>query len=156
MELSQKIFWTAIILVTTEIVRHLTKKGIVAGLTHISSARAQTLGSMLKNSSKFVVWIIGLMMALSIWDVNIRPLIAGAGVLGLAVGLGAQSMVKDVISGLLLLADDLIDIGDEVEVAGKNGKVVSIKLRSLIIEDAKTKTIHIIPNSEIKVISKKK
>lgn len=156
MDLSQKIFWTSIILVTTEVVRHLTKRGIAAGLSHISSARAQTLGSMLKNASKFVVWAIGLMMALSLWDINVGPLIAGAGVVGLAVGFGAQSMVKDIISGLLLLADDLIDIGDEVEVAGKNGKVVSIKLRSLIIEDTKTKTIHIIPNSEIKVISKKK
>ena len=156
MELSQKIFWTAIILVTTEVVRHLTKKGIVAGLTHISSARAQTLGSMLKNSSKFVIWAIGLMMALSLWDINVGPLIAGAGVVGLAVGFGAQSMVRDIISGLLLLVDDFIDIGDEVEVAGKSGKVVSIKLRSLIIEDEKSKTVHIIPNSEIKVISKKK
>lgn len=156
MELSQKIFWTSIILVTTEVVRHITKKGIVTGLNHISSARAQTLGSMLKNASKFVVWAIGLMMALSLWEINVGPLIAGAGVVGLAVGFGAQSMVRDIISGLLLLADDLIDIGDEIEVAGKKGKVVSIKLRSLIIEDEKTKTVHIIPNSEIKVISKKK
>lgn len=95
-------------------------------------------------------------MALSVWNINVGPLIAGAGILGLAIGFGAQSMVKDVISGLLLLADDLIDIGDEVEVAGKTGRVVSIKLRSLIIEDAKTHTVHIIPNSEVKVISKKK
>lgn len=143
-------------MVTTEVVRHITKKGIVTGLNHISSARAQTLGSMLKNASKFVVWAIGLMMALSLWEINVGPLIAGAGVVGLAVGFGAQSMVRDIISGLLLLADDLIDIGDEIEVAGKKGKVVSIKLRSLIIEDEKTKTVHIIPNSEIKVISKKK
>jgi small conductance mechanosensitive channel len=156
METSQKIFWTAIIIVSSEVARHVIKSAISAGLSHISSARAQTLGSMLKNSSKFVVWTIGIMMALSVWNINVGPLIAGAGVLGLAVGFGAQSMVRDIISGLLLLADDLIDIGDKVEIAGKTGKVVSIKLRSLIIEDTKTKTIHIIPNSEVKVISKKK
>lgn len=93
-------------------------------------------------------------MILSVWGVNIIPLVAGAGVVGLAVAFGAQTFVRDVISGLFIIFEDYISVGDKVEIAGKAGRVESVKLRTTTVRDEKRKVSHIIPNSRIEIISK--
>lgn len=80
-----------------------------------------------------VVWALGTLAILSILGINIAPFIAGAGVLGIAVGFGSQSLVKDVLSGFFLLMDDRIRVGDVVELGGVSGVVERLDLRSVTL-----------------------
>ena len=86
--------------------------------------------------------------------IDIGPILAGAGILGLAVSFGAQSLVKDVISGFFILFENQFAIGDVIEVAGKCGLVEKMTLRVVSCGDAEG-VMHIVPNSEIKVVSNK-
>lgn len=116
--------------------------------------RAKTVAALLNNASMFLIWGTAVSMVLAILGINIVPLVAGAGVLGLAVAFGAQAFVRDVISGLLIIIEDYISVGDKVEIAGKTGRVESVRLRTTVIRDEKGKATHIIPNSQISIISK--
>lgn len=150
---------TALIIIITEIFRLLAKKiinNLIFRLNHrkkTPSKRLNTLGSILKNSLKYFSWSVALMMILSAWKINIAPILAGAGVLGLAIGFGAQTLVRDIITGFFLLLENFINIGDHVKIAGLEGHIVSIKLRTTIIRD-QSGTTHIIPNSMISTITK--
>jgi small conductance mechanosensitive channel len=84
--------------------------------------------------------------------IDIGPLLAGAGIVGLAVGFGAQSLVKDVISGFFMLLENQMNVGDVVEIAGKAGLVESMNLRITVIRDFEGK-VHIVPNGEIAVVT---
>jgi small conductance mechanosensitive channel len=83
---------------------------------------------------------------------DIGPLIAGAGVAGLAIGFGAQSLVKDVITGFFILLEDQIRVGDVVEAGGVSGLVESMNLRTTVLRDLQGR-VHVIPNGEIKVVT---
>ena len=87
-------------------------------------------------------------MILSQWGVNIAPLLAGAGILGLAVGFGTQTLVKDIVTGFFILLEGNYNIGTEIEIAGVKGEVKKINLRTTVLEADKG-IIHIIPNSKI-------
>ena len=84
--------------------------------------------------------------------INIGPILAGAGILGLAVSFGAQSLVKDVITGFFMLVENSISVGDTVEIAGKTGTVERITLRVVRLRDVDG-TLHIIPNGQITTVS---
>ena len=86
--------------------------------------------------------------------IDIAPILAGAGILGLAVSFGAQSLVKDVISGFFILFENQFGLGDVIEVAGKSGTVEKMTLRVVVLRDVYG-IMHIVPNSEIKVVSNK-
>ncbi len=86
--------------------------------------------------------------------INIGPILAGAGILGLAVSFGAQSLVKDVISGFFILFENQFAIGDVIEIAGKSGLVEKMTLRVAVLRDGEG-VMHVVPNSEIKVVSNK-
>ncbi len=83
---------------------------------------------------------------------NVAPLLAGAGVLGLAIGFGAQTLVKDVITGILLLLEDTVAVGDTVQIGSVSGKVESISIRTIQLRDD-AGTLHSLPFSEVGVIS---
>lgn len=117
--------------------------------------RAQTLGDILIGTSKALIWGIVLITLLSEWGVNITPIITGAGIVGLAVGFGAQTLVKDVISGFFLLLENQYNKGDTVEIAKVKGRVRKVGLRVTILEDDKG-NIYTVPNSEIKTVTKYK
>ena len=91
---------------------------------------------------------ITLLLAISQLGVNIAPLLAGAGVLGLAIGFGAQTLVKDIVSGVFFLLDDAFRVGEFVDVGGTLGSIESISVRSLRLRDA-TGPVHIVPYGEI-------
>ena len=76
-------------------------------------------------------------MVLRELDVDITPVLTGAGIIGLAVGFGAQTLVKDIISGLFLIAEDQVRIGDVVEINGIGGAVEEINLRTIVLRDSK-------------------
>ncbi len=116
--------------------------------------RADTLVSVLGGTIKFIVWIIAIMMILPEFGVNIAPILAGVGLLGLAVGMAARDIIADFISGLFILLEDQYHVGDTVNVAGVNGEVKEITLRRTILKDADGVS-HSIPNSKIKIVTKK-
>src|SRR5690606_13024883 len=98
-----------------------------------------------------VVWIIALFMILGTFGVNLGPLIAGAGIVGIALGFGAQDLVKDFISGVSMLLEDQYGVGDVIDAGEASGVVESISLRTTRVRDV-TGTLWHIPNGEIRRI----
>ena len=113
--------------------------------------RAQTLGSLLASFAAVVVTTITLLTVLGLFF-DIAPLLASVGVLGLAVSFGAQSLVKDVITGTFMLLEGQFGIGDVVKIGDVSGAVEKITLRTTILRDVQG-TVHIIPNGEITRVS---
>ncbi len=114
--------------------------------------RAETLSLILENALRVVVLIVLLLMILKEIGIDIGPLLAGAGIIGLAVGFGAQSLVKDVISGFFILMENQMNVGDVVRIAGEAGLVEEIRLRVTVLRDLEGK-VHVIPNGEISVLT---
>ncbi len=112
------------------------------------SQRIRTLLPLLRNFVFVVLAVIVTLTVLSEVGVNIAPLLAGAGVVGLAVGFGAQTLVKDVITGLLFLIEDAIAVGDVVQLGSHSGVVEAVTVRSLRLRDV-SGTVHQIPFSEV-------
>ncbi len=110
--------------------------------------RKNTLMLLLKSVLKYTVYFFAGVVILSIFGVPVASLIAGAGIFGLAIGFGAQSLVKDVINGFFILFEDQFSIGDYVEAAGQEGIVEELGLRTTIIRNFAGQA-HIIPNGEI-------
>ncbi len=114
--------------------------------------QAATLGKVLRNIIRIAIGGIAGMMILREFGVAIGPLLAGVGVVGLAVGFGAQSLVKDFLSGMFILAEGQFHVGDVIKAAGVAGLVERITLRTTILRDLEGK-VHIIPNGQIEVVS---
>ncbi len=114
-------------------------------------ARARTLLPLARSALMIVIVACVSMSVLAEIGVNIGPLIAGAGILGLAVGFGAQTLVKDVITGVFILLEDAIAVGDLVEVAGHTGVVEAINIRSIRHRDL-SGVLHTVPFSVVDVV----
>lgn len=114
--------------------------------------RAVTLSSILKQVASITIAVIAFMMILHEFRLDIAPIIAGAGIVGLAVGFGAQSLVKDVISGFFILLENQYDVGDVISGAGVSGSVEKMNLRFTQLRDIEGR-VHFIPNGEFRVIS---
>ena len=110
--------------------------------------RADTLTQVVGDVARVVILGVGGMMLLSEVGVDLKPLLAAAGLGGLAIGFGGQSLVKDVISGFFILLEDSIRVGDVVEVAGVSGVVEEVKLRTITLRDL-SGNVHIVPNGVI-------
>jgi len=113
-----------------------------------SERREATLSRLLDNILTYVVYFIAIMMVLSVLGIDVKALIAGAGVVGLAVGFGAQSLVKDVISGFFIIFEDQFSVGDHVRIGQFEGNVQSIGLRTTKLKSW-TGEVHILPNGGI-------
>ena len=107
-------------------------------------SRMATILPILRMTLQATVITITVLLALSQLGVNITPLLAGAGVLGLAIGFGAQTLVKDVVSGVFFLLDDAFRVGEYIDVGGTQGSVEKISVRSLQLRSA-TGPVHIVP-----------
>ena len=114
----------------------------------ISSRREKTLKKLLQNVLSYIISFIALVMVLETFDVNIGALLAGAGIAGLAIGFGAQSLVKDVISGFFIIFEDQFSVGDYVTVAGVEGTVEEVGFRTTKVKSW-TGEENIIPNGNI-------
>jgi moderate conductance mechanosensitive channel len=113
-----------------------------------SDRREETLSRLLDNVLSYVVYFIAFMMILSVLGIDVKALIAGAGVVGLAVGFGAQSLVKDIISGFFIIVEDQFSVGDHVRIGQYEGNVETIGLRTTKIKSW-TGELHILPNGSI-------
>ena len=116
-----------------------------------ASTRLKTLLPFLQNAFRVVLLTLGGLILLSEIGVNIAPLLAGAGILGLAVGFGAQTLVKDVITGVFILMEDTLSVGDVVEVGSHSGLVEKISIRTLHMRDFDG-NVHSIPFGEVQTI----
>lgn len=153
-----KSFLTLLILISVFVGKRISSRIIRVALYKIGSrktdegiiltGRAKTLQSIANSALGITLYTFGILMILSQWGVNIAPLLAGAGILGLAVGFGTQTLVKDIITGFFILLEGNYNIGTEIEIAGIKGEVKKINLRTTVLKTGKN-TIHIIPNSKI-------
>jgi small-conductance mechanosensitive channel len=113
--------------------------------------RGRTISELLRSVGRIVFLVLGLMLTLNVF-IDIGPILAGAGILGLAVSFGAQSLVKDIISGFFFLIEGQFAVGDVIEVAGKSGVVERMTLRVVMLRDSHG-TLHMVPNGQISVVS---
>lgn len=114
----------------------------------ISERRENTLSKLLENILTYVVYFIAIIMVLETVGIKIGPLLAGAGIVGLAVGFGAQNLVKDIITGFFIIFEDQFSVGDFIRVSTFEGTVEEIGLRTTKIKSW-TGEIHILPNGSI-------
>jgi len=114
--------------------------------------REDTLIQIMSGTIKISTVVFVFLMILSEFGIDIAPLIAGAGVIGLAFGFGGQYLVKDVITGLFIILENQYRVGDVIEISGISGKVEDISLRVTILRDADG-TVHHIPHGEVTTVS---
>jgi small conductance mechanosensitive channel len=114
-------------------------------------AQLQTLGPLLQGLAQTIILAIAVMMGLSEVGVKIGPLLAGAGVVGIAVGFGAQTVVKDLVTGLFLIVEDIVSVGDIVRIGDSGGLVEKMTLRTIRLRDFDG-TLHVFPYGEAQVV----
>lgn len=114
--------------------------------------RLRTLTSLLRTVAVIGVWALVAISALNELGFNIGPLLAGAGIAGLAVGFGAQNLVRDVISGFFMILENQVRVGDVAVVNGTGGLVESITLRTIVLRDLEG-TVHVFPHGAITTLS---
>jgi small conductance mechanosensitive channel len=134
-------------LATTRFERYLINQQTAGGLDE-HAKRARTLGDMTRNVTTAVVIVIAVIYVLQELKFNPLPLLTGAGIAGLAIGFGAQTLVKDVISGFFLILENQIRIGDVAEINGTGGLVEAIHLRTVVLRDQRG-AVHVIPCGSI-------
>jgi len=118
----------------------------------IRATQLRTLASIAQSVGSFVIYFLVLLQILPIFNIDVKPFLASAGIVGLAVGFGAQTLVKDVINGFFIIIENIYDVGDLVNIAGVQGTVEQMSLRMTVLRDD-TGALHSIPNSEIKIVS---
>lgn len=97
--------------------------------------RSSTISTVLNTMTSVIIWGTAILMALTVVGVNIAPLLASAGIAGVALGFGAQTLVKDYISGIFLIIEDQYGIGDDVEIGAVRGRVEAVALRTTRVRD---------------------
>jgi small-conductance mechanosensitive channel len=124
-----------------------------SGLDALERAkRARTLGAVLNRITSILVVVIAALMILREFRVDISPALTGAGIVGVALGFGAQTLVRDLIGGFFLILEDQVRVGDVVAINGIGGLVEGINLRTIVLRDEEG-TVHIIPNGAITTLA---
>ncbi|HKD80483.1 MAG TPA: mechanosensitive ion channel family protein [Candidatus Angelobacter sp.] len=119
----------------------------------VRTQQVRTVTGMIRSVGVFlIVFLTGMSVLNDVFSINIAPLLASAGIAGLAIGFGAQTLVKDVINGFFILVEDQFGVGDTIRAAGVSGTVEEITMRRTILRDADG-TVHVIPNSAIQIVS---
>ena len=114
--------------------------------------RVKTLTGMLQTICLTLVWVVGVVMSLDQIGLDITPILAGAGIVGLAVGFGAQNLVRDVINGFFMILENQIRVGDVAIVNGTGGLVEAISFRTITLRDL-SGTVHIFPNGTVTTLA---
>lgn len=114
--------------------------------------RAATIGKVVRNLIRVVAWGIACLMILRECGIDIAPILAGVGIVGIAIGFGAQSMVKDFLSGVFILLENQFRVGDVIETAGVSGTVERITLRATTLRDVRG-NVHVVPNGAMAVVT---
>jgi small-conductance mechanosensitive channel len=147
--------------VITQVIRSDRAAGAAFGKLRVGSTgeerdrvRATTLSAVARTSVSALIWSCAVLVILGIFSINLGPLIAGAGIAGIAVGLGAQQLVKDCIAGFFILLEDQCGVGDEIDIGPAIGTVESITLRATTLRDS-AGTVWTVPNGTVLRIGNK-
>ena len=124
------------------------------GVVARQAERARTIGTVLTSTLNAFIWVIAFGMILGEFGFDLGPVIASAGIIGVAIGLGAQSLVKDVLSGIFMLVEDQYGVGDQVKVGDVEGVVEKVGLRITTVRDS-SGVLWFLRNGEILVIGNK-
>ncbi len=116
--------------------------------------RLTTLRELMTAVIKIGVWLVAFMMIITEIGINTAPLLASAGIIGIALGFGAQSLVKDFVSGIFIIIENQYRVGDVIEIAGANGTVESVGMRTTVLRDL-SGYVHHVPNGLIEVTTNK-
>ncbi|HXB22478.1 MAG TPA: mechanosensitive ion channel family protein [Candidatus Solibacter sp.] len=135
--------------IITRKVVELSKKG---SRPTLRVQQVRTLAGAIHSFGVFIVVFIALLQMLEVFNIDAKPLLASASVLGLAIGFGAQTMVRDVINGFFILVENQFEVGETIKVAGVQGAVEEITMRRTTLRDGDG-TLHIIPNGAIQIVS---
>ncbi len=119
-----------------------------------AARRAETVGSLLSSIAAFVIWTAAALMAFDELGLDVGPLLAGAGILGVALGFGAQNLVRDFLSGIFMLIEDQYGVGDVIDAGPATGTVEGISLRTTRLRDVEGNVWHI-PNGTIDRVANK-
>jgi small conductance mechanosensitive channel len=114
--------------------------------------RARTLGTLVRNVASALIVGAAVLMTLGELGINIGPVLAGAGIAGLAIGFGAQTLVRDIISGFFLILEDQVRVGDVAAINGTGGLVEELNLRTIVLRDVEG-TVHVFPNGAINTLA---
>jgi small conductance mechanosensitive channel len=139
------------------LIGHLERVLVVAGertggLPGSARARVATLTSVLRTLALVALWSVVAVICLSQLGLDVRPILAGAGIVGLAVGFGAQYLVRDVITGFFLVLEDQVRVGDVAVVNGTGGLVETVTFRTIVLRDL-AGTVHIFPNGTVTTLA---
>jgi small conductance mechanosensitive channel len=119
----------------------------------VRTQQVRTITGVVRSVGVFlIVFFTGMTLLKDVFLINIEPLLASAGIAGLAIGFGAQTLVKDVINGFFILVEDQFEVGDTIRIAGVSGAVEEITMRRTILRDSDG-TLHIVPNGAIQIVS---
>ncbi len=116
------------------------------------AGQLRTMASILRATAYGVLGFIAFLQVLNVFDIPYQPLLASAGIIGVGIGLGAQSIFKDVINGVFILVEDQYNVGEVVSIAGLKGTVEDLSLRRTILRDGDG-TLYMVPNSQIATVS---
>ena len=120
--------------------------------SRLRAQQLRTLAAVIRSVGVFVIYFFALLQILPIFNVDVKPLLASAGIVGLAIGFGAQTLVHDVINGFFILIENIYDIGDVVKIAGVQGTVERMSMRMTVLRDD-TGAVHSVPNSSVQIIT---
>jgi len=142
--------------VLTKILRAIARKSADLQIRKLPSGvrvqQVRTVASVITSVGVFVIFFVAALEILSLIGLNLGPMLASAGIAGLAIGFGAQTLVHDFINGFFILLENQYDIGDVVRIAGVKGAVERMSLRNTVLRD-EDGTLHIVPNSSIQIVS---
>ncbi|MGI8868030.1 MAG: mechanosensitive ion channel family protein [Mycobacteriales bacterium] len=122
--------------------------GVAAKLTERRRQRAQTIGSVLRSTVSFAIFVVAFILVLGQIGIDLRPIIASAGIAGIAIGFGAQNLVKDFLAGMFMILEDQYGVGDYVDLGQASGEVEAVGLRTTQIRDL-TGTVWYVRNGEV-------
>lgn len=120
---------------------------------HVRISQVRTMAGVIRATGVTIIIAIVAMQFLAAIGVNLAPLLASAGVAGVAIGLAAQNIVRDMLNGVLILLEDQFNVGDTIKIAGVSGVVESMTLRKTILRDGSDGTVYVIPNSQITTVA---
>lgn len=124
--------------------------GADGGVLDLRQKRALTISTLLRTTAIVIVWTVAALVILGVMGLPVTPLLAAAGVGGIAVGFGAQGLIKDVINGFFIVLERQYDVGDTIAIAGVGGTVERIDLRATVLRDIDGRR-HVVPNGEVRV-----
>lgn len=149
----RELFYSIIILLALWILLSLAKR-LIKGIEKTVSKdgkvnhRLNTITKLLYSLIKYVLWIVAVVLILAVWGVDVLPALAGLGIIGLVVGLGAQKMISDMIAGFFIIFENHYNVGENIEVSGFRGNVLEFGLKSTTIQGWKGE-IKIFSNSDM-------